>query len=88
MALAAAQQPAFGAKLALLALAPLGVGAVRTLKKQSGGLRLLSGAWGLMTGLAIAPILVSLGGPIAVLSWVLAGLAIAGLLLTVLHKEK
>jgi hypothetical protein len=89
MVLDIAQQDGLGPRLALLALVPFGIGAARTLKKQSGGLRLLSGAWGLMAGLAIAPILLQFqAGPIAPLAWVLAALAVLGLALTVLHKEK
>lgn len=76
--------------LPALGLIPLGFGAARTLNKQSGGLRLLSAAWGLMAGLTLAPIFAGFATATATapLFWFLALLAIGGLLLTVLHKEK
>lgn len=77
--------PAINAASAGLLLAA----AVRTLRKQSGGLRLLCGAWGLTAGLSVERLL----GFDAIHFWSLlvAGLAavsIGGLALTVLHKEK
>jgi hypothetical protein len=68
----------------------LGLGAYRTLRAMSGGLRLLCGAWGITLGLAwYAP---SYDFPdfvpaiVAVIAPVLVGAS--GLALTVLHKEK
>ena len=82
--------PSFLRFLPVLGLVPLGFGAYRTLNKMSGGLRLLSGAWGLMAGLVLAPIFrgMATGVGAAPLFWLLSGLAILGLSLTVLHKEK
>lgn len=76
----------------------LAFGGFRTLRKMSGGLRLLAGAWGLAAGILAlpwvmgAPFVVASGhdtyyavvSPLAV-AFVL--IAIAGLALTVLHKE-
>jgi peptidoglycan/LPS O-acetylase OafA/YrhL len=62
------------------------VGGFRTLRKMSGGLRLLSGAWGFAAGLLIFP-LTNAQSP----SWGEIGfalIALAGLALTVLHQEK
>ena len=63
--------------------------AFRTLRRLSGGLRLLGGAWGLVAGMALER-LVSLAAPrhapLATLA--LAAVSLAGLALTVLHKEK
>jgi len=82
----------------LLAAAALLTGAVRTLRKMSGGLRLLAGAWGLGAGLALAPM--TLPTPqeinpntyaVAVTGFIIMLLpliTLAGLALTVLHKEK
>jgi hypothetical protein len=68
----------------------LALGAMRTLKAQSGGLRLLCGAWGIATGLAwYAPSYSFPGfvpGVIAIATPVLV--SAAGLALVVLHKEK
>jgi len=66
------------------------IGGFRTLRKMSGGLRLLAGAWGIAAGVLSLP-LVSAGtsgaardvGGIAMFAISLAGVA-----LTVLHKEQ
>lgn len=67
-------------------------GGFRTLRKSCGGLRLLAGAWGVAAGLLMLPLVVTQGeaslaerlsvGEMSVLIVTLAGLA-----LTVLHKE-
>jgi len=76
-----------------IAAALLAWGAVRTLKKQRGGLRLLCTAWGFTAGLAwmvsasaIAP---GADQPLALVAAKLGLLlaALAGMALTVLHKE-
>ena len=65
------------------------VAAYRTLKRLSGGLRLLAGAWGVAAGLMMLPIRTALGGSaLDAGGVVLALIALAGLALTVLHKEK
>ena len=68
----------------------LGLGAYRTLRAMSGGLRLLCGAWGIATGLAwyapsynfpdFVPGIVATGAPVLVSAF--------GLALVVLHKER
>jgi hypothetical protein len=74
----------------IAAAALLGLGAFRTLKAMSGGLRLLCGAWGIATGLAWyapsydAPDFVP--GPLAIGAPVL--ICAIGLALVVLHKEQ
>lgn len=66
----------------------LATGGFRTLRKMSGGLRLLAGAWGVAAGLLMLPLTrshVSMpmsGGEIVTLLISLAGVA-----LTVFHKE-
>jgi len=79
--------------LIMLAAALLMTAAFRTLRKMSGGLRLLCGAWGLTAGLLVQNVLppesVTMRAPSG-LGLVLNGLAyvaLAGLALTVLHKE-
>jgi hypothetical protein len=76
----------------------LAVGGFRTLRKMSGGLRLLAGAWGFAAGLQMLPWLTApatasdnlhdtyyvAASPLAI-GLVLA--ALTGLVLTVLHKE-
>ncbi|MBN8608724.1 MAG: hypothetical protein J0L81_17535 [Caulobacterales bacterium] len=81
-----------GAALGLL------VGGFRTLRKMSGGLRLLAGAWGFAAGLLMLPFTTSTAPDAALhdtyyvvadpgaIAFVL--IALAGLALTVLHKEK
>lgn len=69
------------------------VGGFRTLRKMSGGLRLLAGAWGFAAGLLMLPLTVAQVAPSIWerLSWAeiaFALVALAGLALTVLHKEK
>lgn len=69
----------------------LGLGGIRTLRKMSGGLRLLAGAWGLAAGVLLLPYMTMrlnetsyvAQSPLAV-AFVL--IALAGLALTVLHK--
>lgn len=80
-----------------LAATLLLIGCFRTLRGMSGGLRLLAGAWGVVMGLMgmpVAPADPSLSYsvtpdwallmPIIALPWI----AVAGLALTVLHKER
>jgi hypothetical protein len=69
------------------------LGGFRTLRKLSGGLRLLAGAWGFAAGLLMMPLVVAQGAPstlsrlsIGELSFLLV--ALIGLALTVLHKEQ
>lgn len=82
----------------ILSAALLMMGAFRTLRKMSGGLRLLCGAWGLSAGLMMLPFLPadSSGGEgsyaidahwVAWLVLALPAISLAGLALTVLHKE-
>lgn len=67
----------------------LAVGAYRTLRKMSGGLRLLAGAWGFAAGSLIVPVLnVSAGAAFDTGGAAMAAVALVGLALTVLHKEK
>ncbi|MBL8536602.1 MAG: hypothetical protein JNM59_04295 [Hyphomonadaceae bacterium] len=83
-----------GAMLVIGAL--LATGAVRTLRKLSGGLRLLAGAWGLAAGFMVLPFAQSgsLRGFYSDLGWAAYGMTalalacVIGLTLTVLHKEK
>lgn len=68
------------------------VGGFRTLRKMSGGLRLLGGAWGLAAGVLLAPLVVGPGASTQLCSTGLVALALQiipliGLALTVLHKE-
>ncbi len=64
----------------------LAVGGFRTLRKMSGGLRLLAGAWGFAAALLLPPNLDLFGqSPLAI---ALVLIAFAGVALTVLHKEK
>lgn len=68
----------------------LGLGAFRTLRAMSGGLRLLCGAWGIATGLAwYAPsydVPDFVPGPLAIAAPVL--ICAVGLALVVLQKEQ
>ena len=61
-------------------------GAIRTLRKMSGGLRLLCGAWGVTLGVLAAPLPNANATSPLGLAFVL--IALAGLAMTVLHKEK
>ena len=69
------------------------IGGFRTLRKMSGGLRLLAGAWGFAAGLLMMPLVVAQGAP-SMLSRLSIGetsfllIALLGLALTVLHKER
>ena len=68
----------------------------RTLRKMSGGLRLLSGAWGLSSGYSLVPLaqagdLQSFFDDFGPLAYAMLGVTLvssACLALTVLHKEK
>ncbi len=71
----------------------LGAGGFRTLRKMSGGLRLLAGAWGFAAGLLMLPLTVAQGSrtPLAGLSageMIFIAAALLGLALTVLHQER
>jgi len=64
----------------------LAFGGFRTLRKMSGGLRLLAGAWGFAAALLLPPNFDVAGqSPLAI---ALVLVAFAGVALTVLHKEK
>jgi hypothetical protein len=69
------------------------VGGFRTLRKMSGGLRLLAGAWGFAAGVLMMPLVVAAGTP-SIIGRLSAGelalmlVALAGLALTVLHEER
>lgn len=83
--------------LTMLSAALLLMGAFRTLRKMSGGLRLLCGAWGFAAALLFGAartmslvVIVPENTPDAVLAPVLFAapfIALLGLALTVLHKE-
>lgn len=83
--------------LTVLSGALLMMGAFRTLRKMSGGLRLLCGAWGFTAAFLFAAahtmaltIVVPDGAPDAVVNGAMLALpliALLGLALTVLHKE-
>jgi hypothetical protein len=64
----------------------LASGAARTLRKMSGGLRLLAGAWGVTVGLLATPLYVMAANSPLAIGLVL--IALLGLTLTILHKEK
>jgi hypothetical protein len=72
------------------------VGGYRTLRKMSGGLRLLAGAWGIAAGLLMLPLGALRNSVLhdtyyvapSLLSIVFLLVALLGLALTVLHKEK
>lgn len=71
----------------------LALGGFRTLRKMSGGLRLLAGAWGLTAGLLLMPLTVAQVSP-TMLARLGPGelgfiaVALVGLALTVLHQER
>jgi hypothetical protein len=83
--------------LTALAAALLLMGAFRTLRKMSGGLRLLCGAWGFAAAYLFGAartmaltVVVPQNAPDAIVAPLLMALpfiALAGLALTVLHKE-
>lgn len=83
--------------LTMLSAALLLMGAFRTLRKMSGGLRLLCGAWGFTAAFLFGAahtmalmIIVPDNAPDAVVNGVMLALpliALLGLALTVLHKE-
>jgi hypothetical protein len=69
------------------------IGGFRTLRKLSGGLRLLAGAWGFAAGLLMLPYTVAqvstwAAGQIDIGAFVMTLVALIGLALTVLHKEQ
>ncbi len=80
----------FGAIGPIALIVLLALGAFRTLRAMSGGLRLLCGAWGIATGMAwytpsydfpdFIPGPIAVGAPVLVCA--------IGLALVVLHKEK
>lgn len=81
-----------GSIYAATALALL-IGGFRTLRKMSGGLRLLAGAWGFAAGLLMMPLIVAQTSPsmlarLGVGELAFIAVALAGLALTVLHKER
>lgn len=68
----------------------LASGAFRTLRKMSGGLRLLAGAWGVVVGLLSAPLPAAINAGAAGSSPLEIGFVLIALIclaLTVLHKE-
>lgn len=71
----------------------LALGGFRTLRKMSGGLRLLAGAWGFAAGLLMMPLVVAQGAPsmwarLGAGEVIFAAAALLGLALTVLHQER
>jgi len=71
----------------------LALGGYRTLRKMSGGLRLLAGAWGFCAGLLMMPLTLAQASRTAlerlsIGEVIFALIALAGLLLTVLHQER
>ena len=64
------------------------VGGFRTLRKMSGGLRLLAGAWGLAAGLQLLPYMTASNAAFSPLAAGLTLLSLLGLVLTVTHKER
>lgn len=83
--------------LTMLSAALLMTGAFRTLRKMSGGLRLLCGAWGFVAAFLfgaahtmVLAVAIPENAPAPVVAAVLTGIpivALVGLALTVLHKE-
>lgn len=75
--------------LQALAAVLLLLAAFRTLRRLSGGLRLLAGAWGLAAGMLAWPLLQQTPGTAFDTGGaVLVAVSLACLALTVLHKEK
>ena len=72
-----------------LTAALLLLGGFRTLRKMSGGLRLLGGAWGLAAGVLALPLTAARtdGAAFDTGGAALFAMSLAGLALTVLHKE-
>lgn len=66
----------------------LGLGGARTLRKLSGGLRLLAGAWGFAAGLLMLPLTTARETPLSAAEIMFIAAALAGLALTVLHQER
>ncbi|MGH6950287.1 MAG: hypothetical protein ACREH4_05420 [Vitreimonas sp.] len=65
------------------------IGGLRSLRRQSGGLRLLTGAWGFAAGILSLPLaLWPTEFGIGALAPLLPLPALAGLALTVMHKEQ
>jgi hypothetical protein len=73
-----------------LTAAALLLGGFRTLRKMSGGLRLLAGAWGLAAGVLSLPIMNQPPAEAAIDTSGIAlfAVSVAGVALTVLHKER
>lgn len=63
------------------------IGGFRTLRKMSGGLRLLAGAWGVAAGLLTLPLTVGREAPLSAAELALLAIAIIGVAVTVTHKE-
>jgi hypothetical protein len=65
------------------------LGGFRALRKMSGGLRLLGGAWGLAAGVLALPLSAARadGAAFDTGGAVMFAIALAGLAMTVLHKE-
>lgn len=92
------------AVLATVIAAVLLVSGYRTLRRMSGGLRLLAGAWGVVVGLESPELLmlaglitasvdpnISYSGALPALFWLrlmLFAVSLAGVALTVLHQER
>jgi hypothetical protein len=76
-------------QLYVLTAALLLFGGFRTLRKMSGGLRLLAGAWGLAAGVLALPLTAARteGAAFDTGGAVMFAVALMGLTLTVLHKE-
>lgn len=66
----------------------LALGGFRTLRKMSGGLRLLSGAWGFAAGVLMLPLVTAREAPLSVAEGAFMAIALFGLALTVLHQER
>lgn len=66
------------------------LGAFRTLRKMSGGLRLLAGAWGIAAGVLSLPLqgVRPEGAALDTGGIALFAVSLAGVALTVLHKEQ
>lgn len=65
-------------------------GGFRVLRKMSGGLRLLAGAWGVSAGVLSLPLMSAgtSGAALDVAGIAMFAISLAGVALTVLHKEQ